>query len=46
MKKQGNGPKRSICHKRLSDRFHINKICGGFINIREEINIMKFTKRH
>ena len=27
-------------------RLGINKICGGFINIRERIRIMKFTKRH
>ena len=28
------------------DYRHINKICGGFINIRERIRIMWFTKRH
>ena len=25
---------------------NINKICGGFINIRERINIMLFTNRN
>ena len=46
MKKQGNGRRRNICQKRLSERLDINKICGGFINIRERIKIMWFTKRH
>ena len=32
-----------ICQKRLSI---IDKVCGGLINIRERIQIMKFTKRH
>ena len=45
MKKQGK-PRRNICQKRLSKRLDINKICGGFINIRERLQIMKFTKRH
>ena len=38
MKKQG---RRS---KRLSERLGINKLCGGFINIRERITIMKSIK--
>ena len=46
MKSKGNGPRKNICQKRLSKRLDINKICGGFINIRERIKIMKFTKRH
>ena len=46
MKKQGNGLRRNICQKRLSERLDINKICGGFINIRERIQIMMLTKRH
>ena len=35
-----------ICQKRISERLDINKICGGFINIRERIQIMMLTKRH
>ena len=46
MKSKGNGQRRNICQKRLSERLDINKICGGFINIRERIKIMWFTKRH
>ena len=46
MKSKGNGRRRNICQKRLSERLDINKICGGFINIRERIKIMWFTKRH
>ena len=46
MKKQGNGLRRNIGQKRLSERFDINKICDGFINIRERIQIMMLTKRH
>ena len=46
MKKQGKRSKRNICQKRLSERLDINTIYGGFINIRERIKIMKFTKRH
>ena len=43
-KSKGNGLRRNICQKRLSERLDINKICGGFINIRERIKIMKFKK--
>ena len=46
MKKQGKRSRKSICQNRLSKRLAINKICGGFIYIRERIRIMKFTKRH
>ena len=46
MKKQGNGRRRNICQKRLSERLDINKTCGGFISIRERIKIVWFTKRH
>ena len=41
MKKQGKRSKN-----RFSERLDINKICGGFINIREKIQIMMLTKRH
>ena len=40
MKKQGNRSKEKHLSKRLSERLHINNICGGFINIRERIQIM------
>ena len=46
MKKQGNGLRRNIFQERVSERLYINKICGGFINIRERITIMMLTKRH
>ena len=47
MKKQGKrSKKKHLCQKRLSEILDINKICGGFINIRERIKIMWFTKRH
>ena len=46
MTKQGKRSRKSICQKRLSKRLDINKICGGLINIRERVRIMKFTKRH
>ena len=45
-KSMGNDRRRNICQKRLSERLDINKICGGFINIRERINIIRLTKRH
>ena len=31
---------------RLSERFDLKEKCGGFINIRERIKIMKFAKKH
>ena len=47
MKKQGKRSKeKHISQKRLSERLDIIKICGGFINIRERIKIMRLTKRH
>ena len=46
MKRQGKRSKKKHLSKRLSERLDINKICGGFINIRERIRIMWFTKRH
>ena len=46
MKKQGKRSKKKHLSNRLSERLDINKICGGFINIRERIKIMWFTKRH
>ena len=46
MKSKGNGLRRNICQKRLSERLGMNKLCGGFINIRERIKITKFTRKH
>ena len=43
MKGKGNGLRRNIFQKRLSERLDINKICGGFINIRERIKIAMLT---
>ena len=43
---KGNDLRRKIFQKRLSERLDINKICGGFINIRERTKIMMLTKRH
>ncbi len=44
-KGKGNGRRRNICQKRLSERLDIrldiNKICEGFINIRERIRKSK-----
>ena len=45
IKSKGNGL-RNLCQKRLSERLDLNKICGVFINIREMLKIMKFTRRH
>ena len=45
-KSKGNGLRKNIFQKRLSERLDINKICGGFVNIRERINIRMLTKRH
>ena len=45
-KSKGNDRRRNICQRSLSERLDINKICGGFINIREMIKIMRLTKRH
>ena len=46
MKKQGKRSTKKICQKRCSERLDINKICGGFINIRGRIQNMMLTKRH
>ena len=46
MKKQGKRSKKKHLSKEAFRRCDINKICGGFINIRERIKIMKFTKKH
>ena len=47
MKKQGKRSKKKHLSKEAFRKIrHINKICGGFINIRERIKIMWFTKRH
>ena len=46
MKKQGKRSKKKQLSKEAFERLDINKICGGFINIREMIKMMKFTKRH
>ena len=45
MKKQGKRSKTKH-QKRHSERLDINKICDGFINIRERITIMRLTKMH
>ena len=44
--KKGNGLRINIFQNRLSERLYINKICGGFLNIRERIKIMMLTTRH
>ena len=46
MKKQGKRSKKIHLSKEASERLDINKICGGFINIRGRIKIMMLTKRH
>ena len=46
MKKQGKRPKKKHLSKEAFRRIRHKKICGGFINIRERIQIMWFTKRH
>ena len=46
MTKQGKRSKKKHLSKEAFKKLDINKICGGFINIRERIRIMKFTKRH
>ena len=45
MKKQGKRCKKKHLSKEAFRKI-INKICSGFINIRERIKIMKFTRRH
>ena len=45
MKKQRKLFKKKHLSKEALKRLDINKKCGGFINIRERIQIMKFSKR-
>ena len=47
MKKQGERSKNKHLSKEAFRKIiYINKICGGFINIRERIKIMMLTKWH
>ena len=50
MKKQGKRSKKKHLSKeafrKIRHKQNECKICGGFINIRERIKIMWFTKRH
>ena len=47
MKKQGKRSKMKHMSKEAFRKITYKQdICGGFINIRERITIMKFTKRH
>ena len=47
MKKQGKRSKKKHLSKEAFRKIiYINKICGGFINIREWIKMMMLTKRH
>ena len=46
MKKQGKRSKKKHLSKEAFRKMRYKKICGGFINIRERIKIMKFTKKH
>ena len=46
MKKQGKRSKKKHLSKEAFRKIRQKKICGGFINIRERIKIMWFTKRH
>ena len=45
-RRKQNDPRINICHKRISTRLYIDNMCGGFINIRDMIKIMGFTRRH
>ena len=48
-KKQGKRSKKKHLSKEAFIKIRYeqnNKKCGGFINIRERIKIVKFTKRH
>ena len=44
--KQWKRSKKRHLSKEGFRKMRFNKICGGFINIREMIKIMKFTKKH
>ena len=46
VKKQGKRSKKKHLSKEAFRKIRHNKICGGFINIPERINIMRLTKRH
>ena len=47
MKKQWKRSKKKHLSKDVFRQIrYIKKICGGFINIRERIQIMMLTKRH
>ena len=46
MKKQGKRSKKKHLSKEAFRKIRNKILCGGFINIRETINIMWFTKRH
>ena len=46
MKKQGKRSMKKHLTKEAFRKIRYKKICGGFINIRKRIKIMKFTKRH
>ena len=46
MKKQGKRSMKKHLTKEAFRRIRYIKKCGGFINIRERIKIVKFTKRH
>ena len=46
MKKQGKRSKKKHLSKEAFRKIRHKILCGGFINIRETINIMWFTKRH
>ena len=45
-KKQRKRSRKKHLSRVFQKRLDISKICGGFINIREMIKIMTFTKRH
>ena len=47
MKKQGKHSKKNNQSKEAFKKIiYINKMCGGFINIRKRIKIVKFSKIH
>ena len=51
MKKQGKRSKKKHLSKEafkkiINNVLYINNVCGGFINIRERLTIIKFTKKY
>ena len=46
MKKQGKRSKKKHLSKEAFKKIRYKQADGGFINIRERMTIMKFTKRH